>query len=575
MAIKDTKELTDLFLRKAEILQVDVSKKRIDKVLQKMEKSSFAKYPPAQKEMLALRSLLQKAVLGSFVKFLEYTEGPENILPFQRKILHFIETGELPEEWKTAEGSFFKWNPKGYYGNILVLIPRSLRKTTLFSRLPAWKYLKDMNRRCLFSHHDLELSKKNLFLVRNLVMDEELQALFPDRLKTSRIEYNHTGGRVTQYYLLLTDKTEYGSELVKAKEGNFEATALGIDLASQHYHEVYMDDLVVDGTSKNEKETEKVCKYVDALNPLAVNLNEGINIVATGTSWYEGSWYELVKEGDVPFTIFQMPAAWDPIDVEKFEYKNYLCEDLLGPQGLQTMFNRTRYKPFFWSQFFMKCIPIAGDCEPLSLKDFIVPPDVLPSSYACMNILCLDPISRERDIKRPDKSTGVGMHVRIKDGIGFVTTGFTFNAVPDVQALIEDVILYIARNHIDAVIVEKVHAQKWLGQLLMRALQTVRVKCSVLTHQHSVNKRDHIFINSGLQGVLDSGVMFIPSNETNLIKQIRGEAPIGDELDALAFLPSELPNWDLLPAPKRNPGLNALGYSGDQAKKTLFLGTKY
>ena len=564
----NTTKLIELFERKMKELSIyDVEK--ISSMTESIKKQE--RLHSEVSKMLAMRTVLQDYILEDPLNFLRYVDGCENVFPFQEKLFNFIRTGVIPDEWKDIPDSFFRHSGgNGFDNDICVLIPRSLRKTTLFSKLHVWFYLKKMETRTIFSHNDLELCGKNLILVKNVIMNEDLANVFPDRLKTSRIEYNQSGGRITQWYLLLTDKNEYPGAFTKAKEGNFEATSLKQDLASQHYHRAYLDDIVIANTSKTPEATAKVAEYVDALGPLAVNLNEGIRCIFTGTAWFEGSYYEYLKTREAPITFVQLPAAWGVIDEHEFIYENYLCEELLGPVGLKMNFERTKYKPFFWSQFFMRCIPFGGDNKAMTERtDFVIPESEFPDEELCYNALCVDPISREVDTRRRNKSKGVCIQISVMNGSAYVRTGFVFNSVPDVSGLVTRIVDYVEAHNIDALIVEKIHAQRWLAQLLRQEIANRKIPCVIIMHGHGVSKYDHIYIESGLQAMFDAFQIYVEESSKDLIAQIKGDAVFADELDALSFFPSEVPAWQHLKAPSRKK------MKFNKSGKPIFKGTRY
>lgn len=515
-------------------------------------------FTDAEVEAEAYRVKVQNELLGDFLKFFTFIFGADQVFPFQRKLIHFLNTGEIPEEWKSAPEAFFRWNGVGLYGDICILIPRSFRKTTLGVALQVWFYLRDMRDKTLFTHNDLTLSMKNLTLVKNTVLNSSLAKIFPDRIKATKKEYYDAGGRVTQKYLSLNDKITYPDDFNEAKEGNFEATALTQDLASQHFHRVYGDDLIVWETSKSPEATQAVSDYIDSLSFLAVNLNKGIHSIYTGTQWGEGNYYERLKVREAPITIIQMPAAWGIIDEGTFQYENYLCPELVDRTGLDNMYKKTQDKRQFWSQMFMRPIPLGGDSAPLTdSMDFVIPLSDRPEYDQCYNFLCIDPISREKDHRRPGKSKGVAVQVSVYKQKLYVDVPLTVLSIPDISDYVTKVVNLIKVNHIDYVIVESIHAQRWLLHLLQKELNRKNIKCGVTSHKHLTGKSDHIYRESGLQALFDASQILVTDNNVSLIKQIVGQETFGDELDALSFFPSEISNWEYLKPPDRKQKVDA------------------
>jgi len=523
-------------------------------------------------EEATLRTYLQDRVLDSFLHFFIYLYGSSQVFDFQRKIIRYIETAELPPEWENVPDSFFRHSGLGWEGNICILIPRSLRKTTLGMALSVWFYLRNMDSRTMLTHNDFTLSVNNLSMVRSIVMLPHLVSLFPDRLKESRIDYIRTGGRIAAHYLLLTDKEMYPDLAGRKKEASIGCTSMNQDLTSQHYDLVIADDLVVYDTSKNELATAAVVKYFDSLSPLAVNLNKGIQKIVLGTQWCSKNFYEVLKQTRGNITFIQMPAAWGIIDEENFLYEHYLCPELLSDVGLKRQYADIEDVNTFWSQFFMRPIPLGGNVQPLCADEsFVIPRDTLPPTYETFNVLAIDPISREKDIKRSNKSRGIALLFSVKESNAYIRIPYIFDAVPNVADLVDQLVAIIKNYNVDAVIVEKVHAQRWLGQLIKNKMKEEKLTTIMLEHAHNVSKGAHIYIESGLQALFDNGEIFVSDKEIALTNQIMGKAPFADEVDALSFVPSEVDNWRAL-RPKRK-----LIVHSDElvVPKSVFKGTCY
>jgi hypothetical protein len=243
----------------------------------------------------------------------------------------------LPKKYLDAQGqgAFFCYDENASVEGIEM--PRGVGKTFTFSALRAvQEFINNPSGKWLVAHSDKFKAQKNLTSIKTLLLNPYLAVIFPEFFHMDIQSYKRAGGQVTAEKINITfnEIDEKGAYTNFRPEATFTVASPQIDRTGYHVDGIFADDLVTDETSRTPEATEKLYAYYRGLWGLR-QLGQPFKIFITGTEWWEGSLYNILKKLGSKVTWFQMPAKWEDRDGKDRRLSRHHKDTYLDEQKVQ------------------------------------------------------------------------------------------------------------------------------------------------------------------------------------------------------------------------------------------------
>jgi len=274
-------------------------------------------------------------------------EGEESWMEECHKVAwEYLKTGgkHLPHKYRDAQGqgAFFCYDKNASVEGIEM--PRGVGKTFTFSALRAvQEFVKKTDGKWLVAHSDKFKAQKNLASIKTTMLNPYLVLIFPEMFHPDLKGFTKAGGQVTteKINIVFNEIDENGSYKNYRPEATFTVASPQIDRTGYHVDGIFADDLVTDETSRSPEATEKLYQYYRSLWGLR-QLGQPFKIFITGTEWWEGSLYNILKNLGSKVTWFQMPAQWTDSKDNDQRLSRHHQDEYLEEQKVQM---RQDYEP--------------------------------------------------------------------------------------------------------------------------------------------------------------------------------------------------------------------------------------
>jgi hypothetical protein len=261
-------------------------------------------------QFLVLRETVATVINDSFMWFLRWVYDQERIEWFHYQTWRFVNTGAIHPELRYG-AMFLNYNPDT--PDTLIMMTRGSSKTSFFQNGWAlWKYYRSPESKFLLVGGNEDKVTGSLKSIRKDITRPYLNLVAPDKFARSKKEYILRGGKITKREIDLENTMvaemvdEYDITVDNRKEATFTIASPRIDRTSWHFDETFVDDLVIEETSKTQDAVDKANTYRQNLMGLAHDARDWAEHY-TGTEWYEGSTYHYIR-GEI--TSIVLPAKY-------------------------------------------------------------------------------------------------------------------------------------------------------------------------------------------------------------------------------------------------------------------------
>lgn len=370
-------------------------------------------------------------------------------------------------------------------------------------------------------HGDEDKASMNLDLLKIYAKSQLFQYLFPQFLEV--IIDNSSE-------LKFSDETSK----IKRKEPHFRTLSVNSDPEGEHYGFYGIDDWVTFKNTATVLMNNKNKSKFRALYSLEDHVQKPKYAMVGTRHWTDDMYSELMSESFKEYVVaFEMPAAkYTDLDREdNIFYFRQLPKSKL--KRYEIAFSEEPHK--FMSQYFNmpkdrnERMMLSGD-----LPEFAMPED----HQVEKRILLCDPaVSKRNQFSR------LIMHIVYICYDRSIYVVETYSSVGTTPAEFRDNLINMAVAHrVEDVIIEDVAAQEYMKLDIFEAVQeriasgqmTHAQNFVVMGHKHRENKEQHYM--SFLQPLFHRKQVYINPVCVELIKQIKRQSELNDEVDCLSFM---------------------------------------
>ena len=402
---------------------------------------------------------------------------------------------------------------------IVFMIPRGALKTTICMAVGCWLYLHDaITRRqapsILLGHGNEDKAEGNLFLCKENFDKEVTRTLFSDVLEYA----NKKSGS-----LRFKDQSD-----IKRKDSHFMTGSPGVDLTGKHVTYMILDDWCTEKNTASpelNKKNKAAFYSLISLDDHSGGANRPTPILIPCTHYVDDSLYCDIKNNNNVLFI-RIPVCSKLYVPGQLKESDFNFPEVLGELKLRSYWeNLPSYQ--FRSQYDLIPYPREGGINFTGeLPEFFIPSE----EDIVMKVVLADPAIS----KKNKKSQAVVLLVAItKNADVFVLDGIaSYGMRPSTQA---DIIFdYVRNNNAEVAIIEAIHYQEALAQLIEERMVSEKVTFQIKRHRHFISKIEHY--RAFLEPLLTMRRIYVNPLLEELILQLKGKSSLDDHIDCLSFL---------------------------------------
>ncbi len=404
----------------------------------------------------------------------------------------------------------------------VIKICRGLMKSTIAMYFSAWVHLRKAilykeSTHALIGHGNDNKCADNMRLLHKIINDERLQLIYTKYLTI-----------VTENSLNIMVDMKWAK--VVRREVNFSTVTPNKDPAGVHTNLAVIDDWATYENTKTHEASEENKRRFYALFSLddhSKGSHLSLFMLYVCTPYSEDAITEEIVEKDFT-SVYEAPCStqlFDPVTTKE--------EDLLWPEILSLKKLRFYYdtmsERWFRSQYDM--VPYSRE-KGLNFKGELPPFDhsIAFSEERAYCVITNDP-SRSKANRKSQAVVLVHIidrsgHVHTIDGVS------TFGMRPSEHA--KWIFDFADRYKADMAIVETVHYQIALHDMVEEMMEQSPHKFQLKKHVHRQNKAEHY--KQFLEPLLAQGRWHVNPILNELLKQIRGNSSLDDQIDCTSFL---------------------------------------